>query len=221
MRSMDPSHVAMAELVLSADGFTEFSAPAENLTADIPLRDILKFLKRVSDDEMLLMIINDNEKTITMILKNEDVERAFMIRQRLTDDGTNIEKAINIKFDAQIHLSSIYLSNALDDAGSLADAADFEISKNGLMISAEGELGSAVTELRAAGIAAELPEGVSSVKATYSLDYLRDFARSKAAAAFVTVKMSQEKPVLFGFDLANDLGKWGHIAFLLAPRAED
>jgi proliferating cell nuclear antigen len=212
LKAMDPSHVAMVDLQLSKDAFTEFNCDNE-LPIRINLTDLNRFMKRGAASDALELSLDQQTNKLKIKFKKGKSTRTFSLGL-LTEDEEEEIPTPNIDFNAKFSLNTDELQRAIKDAQIIGDYITFIISEETLTLEASGDSGEVTIEFEEFTDPPTIKGKQSSI---YSLEYLADIIKAGSVSGTVHVEFSSEMPIQFEFPLENE----GKIKYFLAPRVEE
>lgn len=205
----DRAVVAVVDFKFSAKNFREYNFESD-LSIGINLTNLLQILKRAKSSDIVEFSVVDNK--LIIILKG-DSTRKFSIP--LLDIREEIPQGIEkLVFPIRVEIPSSSLEDGIEDADLVSDALTFEVTKDGLLLKAEGD--SSSSELIIDSTKAKLSKE-KSAKATYSLDYLKKMIKGRKISENVIIEFDTNYPMKMTFARGNDIV----LSFILAPRIEE
>jgi len=213
-RAMDPSHVALVDLLMPNSSFEKYEAD-KPFKFSLRVEDLVKLVGR-SDAKDSIEIAAGEEESIKVTLKN-GYKREFSVH--LIESTGGAAPLPKLDFDTKVVLTKSIFEKVLSDVGVVSDQITILATKEKLSFTGKSDVGKADISLdKNDADVLELQVGAES-KATYSIDYLSNILRAAGSAADTVVcNFSTKKPVLLEFRL-NDQG--ARINFFLAPRVSD
>lgn len=205
----DRAVVAVVDFKFSAKNFREYNYESD-AAIGINLTNLLQILKRARSSDITELAISDNKLIIT--LKGESTRRFSLplldIREEIPQ---GIEKLV---FPVKFEIPSSALEDGIEDADLVSDALTFEVTKDALILKAEGD--SSSSELIIDKTKAKF-SGEKSAKATYSLDYLKKMIKGRKISENVIIEFDTNYPMKMTFERGSDIV----LSFILAPRIEE
>ncbi|MEM5861084.1 MAG: hypothetical protein QXL09_01850 [Candidatus Aenigmatarchaeota archaeon] len=205
----DRAVVAVVDFKFSAKNFREYNYESD-LAIGINLANLLQILKRARSSDITEFLVSDNKFIIT--LKGESTRRFSIplldIREEIPQ---GIEKLV---FPVKLEISSSALEDGIEDADLVSDALTFEVTKDALILKAEGD--SSSSELIISKDKAKF-YGEKNAKATYSLDYLKKMIKGRKISENVIIEFDTNYPMRMTFERGSDIA----LSFILAPRIEE
>lgn len=213
LRSMDPSHVAMVDLVCPSQAFEEYSCETPTKVR-MNVNSMLKIFRRVSADERLDILYDESTKKIDITLRGKMLRKFTMPTLEASDEEVPTPK---IEFKTRAKMLSGTLRDIVEDCQAISDSVKLESTPEKFLVSSSGELSSATMELtKDSEVLLELNVQEPS-KATFSLNYLTEIVKAASGTSeLVTVEFSSNMPVRLQFDMAQE----GVLQYYLAPRIE-
>jgi|TARA_B100000315_G_scaffold224636_1_gene230305 proliferating cell nuclear antigen len=213
-RAMDPSHVAMIDLVWPNTAFEKYECDKQ-FRFTVRVDDLVKVLRRAESKDAIELSAADDQTLIFKIF--DGYRREFKIHLvESTAAPTPIPK---LSFNAKLQAIQGTIEKMLNDISVVSDHVIIEAGKDKVILSGKSDHGSAAVELEKGSPDLPLYEVKEESKATYSIDYLLNI--SKAAASVtdsITCEYSNKMPLRMEFKLAET---GGQIHFYLAPRVEE
>lgn len=212
VKAMDPSHVAMVDLELPSDTFTDYKCD-KTLPIRINLTDLNRFMKRGSASDTLELSLDQQRNKVKIKFKRGKSTRTFSLGL-LTEDEEEETPSPKLDFNAKFSLNTDEFQRAIKDAQIVGDYITFTISEELLTLEASGDSGDVTIEVEEF---TDPPDIKGKQSAMYSLEYLVDIIKAGSVSGIVNVEFSTEMPIKFEFPLDTE----GKITYLLAPRVEE
>ena len=210
--AMDPANVAMVVYKLLSSAFTEYEIDKETEIA-INLANFKQILRRAKANDILsLELTSDNKLKIT--LRGKSV-RTFSLP--LIDIEESEQKVPSLSFPVVINTASHVLNDAIDDADIVAESVTFSAEPDKMMVSAEGDLSKASIDIQADDLTKITSDTKASVKAKYSIEYLKKMIQGAKLADEVSIHFSQDYPLKLEYKVVDKV----LLSFILAPRVEN
>ncbi len=213
LKAMDPSHVAMVDLQLSKEAFSDYKCDKE-LPIRINLTDLNRFMKRGAANDSLELSLDQQTNKLKIKFEKGKSHRTFSLGL-ITEDEEEESPTPNIDFNAKFSLGTDELQRAIKDAQIIGDYITFSISEEVLTLEASGDSGDVTINFEELKDK-QLKKGKQN--AIYSLEYLADIIKAGSVSDSVNIEFSTEMPIQFSFPIENDMGK---IKYFLAPRVEE
>ena len=205
----DRAVVAVVDFKFSAKNFREYHHESD-VAIGVNLESFLQVLKRAKSSDILQMEVDENKLILT--LKGEATRRFTL---PLLDIREEVPQGIEkLAFPVKVEIPSDTLEDGIEDAELVSDALTIEVSKNEVVLKAEGD--SSATELRIPSDKIKI-SGEKSVKASYSLDYLKKMIKGSKISENVILELDTNYPLRMTFARASDV----MLSFILAPRIEE
>jgi proliferating cell nuclear antigen len=210
--AMDPANVAMVIFKLLSSSFTEYNVK-KDIEIAINLANLKQILKRAGPNNMLTMEITPENK-LQITLKGNST-RTFSLP--LIDIEEKEQKVPELNFDATIKMPCSVLNDAIEDVDIVAESVTFLADKGKLIVQAEGDLSKAKIEIKE-GKDTELKiETKDTVKAKYSIEYLKKMITGSKLSDDVILQFSKDYPMKLDFKAIDKM----QLSFILAPRVEN
>jgi len=212
-RAMDPSRVALVDLEIGADAFSEYQVK-DAIVLGVNLLEMNKVLSRgKSDDEITIELDKDGGR-LNIVFRGASTRKLSL---PLIDISESELPEPKIPFTAVVEILAGVLQDGLKDAELVGETVRFEARGEEFSMSAESDRGK--TELRLekgdqglVKISANQP-----TRATYGIGYLSNMLKSAESSKTVTMSFGNDLPTQIDYPVAD--GK-GRLRFLLAPRIE-
>ena len=203
--AIDPANVAMVIFKLPASSFSQLEVEEENL--GVNLESLRAVLRRCSFGSSLLMRTEDNLLKLEI---NDKVKREFILA--LIDLDRKEKPIPSLEFSSKVEISSIELSEAIEDCSIVADSCSFEVEPDKFSIHAKGSLNSARLSYSSDEAYIESP---SKQKGKYSLEYLQKMIKAAKITDKTIINFSGDYPLKLDFKTPVM-----ELSFILAPRVE-
>ncbi|MEM7817847.1 MAG: hypothetical protein QXL81_03435, partial [Candidatus Aenigmatarchaeota archaeon] len=122
-----------------------------------------------------------------------------------------------LEFTAMFEIGTEILSSGIDDADLITDSLIFLVYPDKVALRADSESAGAELELVPGQPGLRDLKTPGSVRARYSLDYLKRIIKAKKLAETAKVAMASEYPMRITFDVPGR----AQLTFVLAPRREE
>ena len=198
MKAIDPSHVAMIDMVVDKDAFISYEADDTEIGLD--LDKIKSVLKLAGPGDTIRMSHNPEQGMLTVTIGN--IER----RMGLVDTGS--------LSDPKVPLDQLQKGIRAAESISDVDHIKLEVNSEGFELSCAGDTDLASLRVPASEleISADAP-----AHSMYPLDYFSNIVKVIPSES-VEVQLDTDYPVKLLFDIAEG---HAHITYLLAPRIEN
>ena len=209
MKAIDPSHVAMIDLVVDKGAFISYEADETEIGLD--LDKIKTVLKLAGPNDTIRMEHDPDQGRLTITIGN------IVRRMSVVDtSGMNDPKVPQMELPVSVKIPIDQLQKGIRAAESISDHIKLMADPNGFELSCEGDMDYAslrvpVSDLES--IVADAP-----VTSLYPLDYFSNIVKVIPAGTVVDIQLDNDYPVKFLFNLAE-----GHarVVYFLAPRIEN
>ena len=213
-RAMDPSHVALVDLVLPNSSFSSFECD-KPFKFSVRVEDFVKLIGR-SDSKDSVELSSTEEDAISVKFVN-GYKREFTIH--LIESSSGAAPLPKLEFDTKVTFTKSIFEKILGDISAISDQVVIQATKDKLTFSGRSDIGAASISLEKNDADVLEMQVKMDSRATYSIDYLTNIVKTAGSASDTLVcNFSSKKPVLLEFKL-NDQG--ARINFFLAPRVSD
>ncbi|MDR2856177.1 MAG: DNA polymerase sliding clamp [Methanomicrobiales archaeon] len=207
--AVDTANVAMINLRLSRDAFSEYSSSEGEIGLDIAkFKNIFSMLGKSSN---ITLHYPDGSNKIDLTFDGYKYFIALLDTNTLKKDPNTP----NIELPGQVTLAGSDLYSAIKAAAVVSDKIWFVIDpvEQLFYINAEGDTDHIKREFNGDDI---VSCNYVEAKSLFSIDYLKDMGKVMSGNE-VTISLGINHPARFSFSIAN--GK-GYIDYLIAPRIE-
>lgn len=209
-RAVDTANVAMVSLELGPDAFEVFEASESALGIDVTkLKNIIGMVNR---GEPLMLSIPEGSQRLNLAFQSYQYSLTLLDPNTIRKDPN----APTLELPGKVVLKGDTLTNAIKAAAVVSDKIALGIDPEArvFFMEAEGDTDNIRLELGPDDV-----ESIAEVRARslFSLDYLKDMAKSMSRAGLVEIGIGIDHPVRFTFEIA---GGKGRVIYLLAPRIE-
>jgi proliferating cell nuclear antigen len=210
---MDPSHIALVEFELPAAAFVEYNFK-QPIILGINLLEMNKIISRGKAEDELILELDEKQNRLGLTFKGVSTRRLSL---PLIDVRETELPEPKLQFTAAAEVMAGVIQDGLKDAEIVGDNVRFELSENGLVISAESDKGT--TELKVGkGDKGLVKLNVKQpARAMFNIKYLADMTKGASSTDTITINLGTDLPIQLDFPVAD--GK-GRLRFLLAPRIE-
>ncbi|MHA1880180.1 MAG: hypothetical protein ACTSYG_07260 [Candidatus Heimdallarchaeota archaeon] len=210
LRSLDPSRVAMVDLVLPAKCFENYSI-VNNCRLGIKIDEMKQIMNRSKANDCLEAFLT-KEGLFTLRFYDE-IERLFSISLLALEENNFPEPNVATKAEVTIQVST--LQEALKDAAAVnGDYLQFHATKDKLAITASSETKALETIIEKDANFVQNFKVNENCQGTYSLFYLEKILKKMKPNELVKIVFSSQSPIV----LSTNLLLHGEISFFLSPR---
>ena len=209
--AMDPANVAMVIFKLLSSTFTEYDVKKET-EFGINLANLKQILRRAKPNDML-SIEFDSENKLKIQLKGT-ATRTFSLP--IIELEEREQKVPDLSFPVTIKTTTNILNDAIEDVDIVAESVSFISNPKRFTIQAEGDLSKANIEINE-GEQTKMSTPADTVKAKYSIEYLKKMIGGSKIANNVTIQFNKDYPLKLEFKEVDKV----LLSFILAPRVEN
>jgi len=209
--AMDPANVAMVIFKLLSSTFTEYDVKKET-EFGINLANLKQILRRAKPNDMLSLEF-DSENKIKIQLKGT-ATRTFSLPMIELEERE--QKVPDLSFPVTIKTTTNILNDAVEDVDIVAESVSFVANPKKFTIQAEGDLSKANIEINE-GQQTKISTPTDTVKAKYSIEYLKKMIGGSKIANDVTIQFNKDYPLKLEFKEVDKV----LLSFILAPRVEN
>ena len=212
LRAMDPSRVAMVNLSWQNLSFEEYVCDSNSIVA-IRVSDLKKVVKRAEKKDRVEVTLGESN---TLMFKfSNGYEREFTIP--LIEVSETHRPLPKLSFNVQAKLVQKALRKILEDIDTVSDHVTIKAEEGLIEFRGKSEIGQVKAKLTDTSPDLLELNVKEPSEATYSLEYLVDFAKAIKPAEIAILEFSSRMPVKLSFPL-DEHGSI--IEFYLAPRVE-
>lgn len=212
MIAMDPANVAMVVFKLLSSAFTEYDVK-QDTELGLNLASLRQVLRRAKANDILTLELAD-ENRLKIQLRSNTVRTFSLPIIELEEKEQSVP---NLTFPVTISTSASVLNDAIDDADIVAESVAFIAGTDKFHVSAEGDLSKAHTEVSQGEETKINNENKTTVKAKYSIEYLKKMIQASKLADQATLSFNQDYPLKLEYKVVDKL----LLSFILAPRVEN
>lgn len=202
--AIDPANVALVSFLLPKNTFSAFEVNNEEILG-VNLDNLKNVLRRSSLGSNLILQTQDNTLKIEI---HDKIKRVFNLA--LINIEQEEKTMPSLEFNCKVQMSSIDLSDAIEDCVVVADSCSFSLQEGRFVIDAKG-LNSTKSEFSGDEAKIEGEKG----KGKYSLEYMQKFVKAGKLTDKVIINFADDYPLKLEFP-----GDNFNLAFVLAPRVE-
>ncbi len=208
----DRAMVAVVDFFLSASAFEKYEVDSEQKIG-LNIMNFLSVIKRAGTGDKISFDLKDAKLQITIEGKSK---RRFLVP--LLDIGDEeIPPIDQLEFKSKVRMSSDILQNGISDAEIIADSVILETSPTHFGMIADGDVSKAELELEKGNETLIELKSASTMRARYSLEYLKKMAKAAKLSDSVTIEHGTDYPLRMAFAA----GDKARISFILAPRVTE
>lgn len=189
--------------------------------AGMKLANLSKILKCAGGDDIITMKSDDDGDTITFLFESKNQERLSEFDLKLMDIDSEQLGIPDSEYDATVKMPSAEFQRICKDLSTIGDTVTISVQKDSVKFSTKGDIGAATVMCRQ-NKSADSEECTevdvrNPVGLNFALRYLNSFAKATPLSANVTIKLSNELPVLVEYTIPEA----GRLGFYLAPKLDD
>jgi len=219
-RAMDPSHIALIDLVWEAGGFEKFEfrgKEGEKVRFAVRVEDFAKIIKRADRNDSVT-ISRDGASDALQIKLGEHRNFEFHLLERDSVSSTPVPK---LDLASKFSMSSAAFERVLDDISALTNHVKISAAPSGaLTLSGKGDAGSAkIVFAKDELVKFDSPQESDSV---YSLEYIQKVLKpASSSSEAVEFSFGSKMPLLASVNVGDPTKSKLKLTFFLAPRTSD
>jgi proliferating cell nuclear antigen (pcna) len=192
LRAMDPTHVSLIQLELPADMFDEYKVKEEKIVG-LSVSRLDEFLSRAKGDEEIKFELDEEQNRLLLTLKGISTRRFGIPLMEISEP--EVPEPGKLELPATFDVLAGALIEGLKDAQLVGDSVKFQLSSEGLVLSARGEKGTTELIMKKGEESIKIIGSPPAVKATFAIDYLSRILKAADPDDWVRVKMGQDMPI--------------------------
>jgi len=219
-RAMDPSHIALIDLVWEAGGFEKFEFRGKEGEKDrfaVRVEDFAKIIKRADRNDSVT-ISRDGASDALQIKLGENRNFEFHLLEKDSVSSTPVPK---LDLASKFSMSSAAFERVLDDISALTNHVKITAAPSGtLTLSGKGDAGSAkIVFAQGELVKFDSPQESDSV---YSLEYIQKVLKpASSSSEVVEFSFGSKMPLLASVNVGDPTKSKLKLTFFLAPRTSD
>lgn len=213
-RAMDPSHVALVDMVWPNSAFEKYECDKE-FKFSVRVEDLVRLIRRAEAKDSIEIASSDDD---TLLLRmSNGYKREFKLH--LIESASGPTPLPKLGFNSKAHLIEGTFEKILNDVSTISDHITIRSLKDKIEFTGKSDKGTAsATVDKKSDDVLEL-EVKEESDATYSIEYMSNIVKAAGSGSdTLTFEYSSKMPLKIEFKLGDAGGK---IDFYLAPRIED
>jgi len=226
LQAMDSSHVSLVALFLRAEGFQQYRCD-RNISLGISLASMSKVLKCAGNDDIITLKAEDSGDSVSFMFESPKQTRMSHFALKLMDIDSEHLGIPDTEYKCVIKMSAGEFQRICREMSIIGDTVKISASKEGVKFTVTGDMGSgSIMCKQNASIDDDEKEDTVQIKLedevslTFALRYLNFFAKATPLSDTVTLKMSEDVPLVVEYKIGED-SDMGYIRFYLAPKISD
>merc|ERR1711959_6586 len=219
VRAMDASHVALAQLSLSCEGFDSYTCDKTQVIG-IDMRALSKYLKFVEGGSSLTLTAEDDASHLD--LKQDTPKGVVDMQFQLLNIEEESMEIPQQDYAARIVLGAGRFSKLIKDMRQIDDTIQIKAAKDKALLAVHGQFGKIDMQLAHNEDEVANPDAKTKIETAkntlvdqqFALGYLDLFARASQLSTFVTLGLVPEQPVMVEFPVTG----FGELRYFLAPK---
>lgn len=208
-QSMDSSHVSLSFLHLKPEGFISYNYES-HYNIGISLVSLLKILKCSSNEDNVLLSLNDHDK-LTLVISDGSSKSEFELRLMEIDE--EMLSIPPIEECCEIKMPSTKFQKIVRNMASMGDDCQIVINDEELKFISMGD------SIKISSMY-ENKDDVSfngKIDSKYSIRYMQMFTKASALSKDVKINLPEDSPMVVTYDIDNQIV----LTYYLAPKIED
>jgi len=215
LQGMDSSHVCLYEFIFKKEWFDEWGVEKE-MFFGLNTESIEKILKTYATGQSIRLLIEDNEvveKVFFELLKTENNEKSpekFFSTYTLNTDQDLMEIPPG-DYGVELTYKSKEFKSFIDQLASFGEVLNFVCLDKKLSMIASSIQDSCKFELNEDDLE-EIKQNIEEMNISYSIKYITDVCKFSQLADTITLKLSEEVPVLLQYNIDENITADFHLA---------
>ena len=226
-RAMDPSHIALIDLVWEAAGFEKFEFEGKGDRFAVRVEDFAKIIKRADKNDSITISRNgsssssssaDSLSEVLQIKLGEHRNFEFHLLDRTSVSSTPLPK---LSLVSKFSIMSTAFERVLDDISAVSNHVTISAEPGGtLAFSGKGDAGNAKVVFSQGELAKfESPEASESV---YSVEFIQKVLKpASSSSEVVEFSFASKMPLAASVNVGDPSKSKLKLTFFLAPRTSD
>jgi len=218
MQAMDPSHVALVNLSLKAEGFSDYRAD-KTFPLGIKLANLNKILKCASNDDIITLECEDEPTQLTLKFENSIQSASFSLNLiSLDSEQLQIPET---SYSSRIIMPTSDFSNICKQLHQLSESVTIKTTQKSIVFSVQGDIGSGSLE-RCTNMSDNVNQKTvidvdEEVTNMFSLSILNYFNKAASLSDQVHLSLSENTPLVVEYKIH----EFGNLKFYLAPKLNE
>merc|ERR1712194_159226 len=218
MQAMDPSHVALVNLSLKAEGFTDYRAD-KTFPLGIKLANLNKILKVAGNDDTLTLECEDEPSQLNLKFEN-GVQSSQFALNLISLDSEQLQIP-ETTYTSSIVMPTSDFSNICRQLHQLSESVTIKTTQKSIVFEVNGDIGNGCLE-RKDNASDKLSEQTiinvdEPVSNMFSLSILNYFNKAASLSDQVQLSLSENTPLVVEYKI----GEMGSLKFYLAPKLNE
>lgn len=219
-RAMDPSHIALIDLVWEAGGFEKFEFQGKGDRFVVRVEDFAKIIKRADKNDSITISRNGSSSSsdALQIMLGDHRNFEFHLLDKESVSSTPLPK---LDLASKFSMSSATLESVLDDISALTSHVRISAEPGGtLTFSGKGDAGSAKIVFAPGELVKfDSPQESDSV---YALEYIQKVLKPASSSSdVVEFSFGSKMPLAASVNVGDPSKSKLKLTFFLAPRTSD
>ena len=225
-RAMDPSHVALIDLVWEAAGFEKFEFQGKGDRFAVRVEDFAKIIKRADKNDSITISRNGSPSSSSTVASSEALQIKlgehrnfeFHLLDRASVSSTPLPK---LSLVSKFSIMSTAFERVLDDISAVSNHVTISAEPGGtLTFSGKGDAGNAKV-IFSQGELAKFESPVAS-DSVYSVEFIQKVLKpASSSSEVVEFSFASKMPLAASVNVGDPSKSKLKLTFFLAPRTSD
>lgn len=229
IQAMDPSHVALVSLHIYRQAFEDYRAD-RSICLGVKVTKMVEVMRCSGKSDIVTLKAEPDSEQVTFLFENESHTRYSQFSLKLMNIDAENVTIPQMDYECVVQMPSASFARICKEMSTIDETIEITCSKQGIKFSATGVQSVGSVALKQADAAddadsegASTSEGVivdcsTETTLSFSLRYLRMFAKAAPLNKFVTIRMSDANPIQIAYDIGEDMGS---LKYYLAPKIDE
>lgn len=213
IRGLSPDRLIMSILKIPSVVFEEYQL-SEAVSVVVDKEELLNAIKRLGRRDRVSLIYEDGARDLRIVLLNTKTGAERIFTARLLEAGSEAVGDIDLELDVEAQISGEVFSELVKDVAVVSDEMELRLSGDNMKIVARGENSEYSTTLAPDKGLLSLNSRLESASSKYSIDLVKQVARSIGGDLVVTLRYGPGKPM----QVQTTLGGGASLTYWVYPR---
>ena len=216
-RAMDPSHVALIDIVWEKEGFESFECSAKDDFV-VRVEDFAKIIKRAEKKDSITISRDGSSSDALLIKLGEQRKFEFHLLERSAVSSIPFPK---LSLISKFSIKGEEFESALEDISTLSNHVRIKAETSGaLILSGKGDAGSAKISFAKDELAKF--ESPQESEAVYAVEYIQNVLKpASSSSEFIEFNFGTRMPLTASLSVGDPAKSKLKLTFLLAPRTTE
>lgn len=216
LQAMDASHVALVSLMLRSENFLHFNCE-RGQSIGISMSNLSKIIRCAENDDSVILRLAEEGSQLHIIFEGKKDDKISEFNLNLLSLDSEHLTIPDQDYPVLVQVPTSELTNICRELSQISDTINFDVNKERVVFSVNGDIGRGAITLRHkdSGAGAQI-KCTSSVNVSFAIRYLNLFNKAGALGNKASLALSEELPLKMSIDF-----EIGEIKYYLAPKVND